>query len=368
MNKKNIEKVVILKCNSYEQSEIDKAIKRSLELLNFDKNKYKKVFIKPNVVGSFKENQEAIITNISLVKSLLKQFKKAVVGESSFSDTEMHLKNTGYWKLKPLVLEKNQTTIIHDENAKILKNFYISKHVKDSDLIINVSKLKTHVSTKMTGAIKNLYGCIPGHFKQMYHREGVGEKNFCSLLVDVYQNIKPGLNIIDAVVAMEGEGPTAGKPKRVNLILASRNAIALDIVASKLMGYNPKQVLTIREGVKRKLASYDVKIIGDFNYVPNLRFEKTSDLKRAIVKLLSIGKTKEKIIVDKDKCVKCGICAKHCPKQAITLSPYPVIDEKKCIRCFCCIEVCPHHALHLEDNLITKFINFLKKMRKYIRI
>jgi len=362
--KKSVERVAIVKCKNYNQKEIDKAVKRLLELLNFDKSKYKNILIKPNVLGYYKENLNAIITHPSIVKSLLKQFKKAVVGESSFTDTENNLRKTGYWKLKPIVLEEKKLIKIRDEKAKVLKYFYLPQPVKEADLVVNVPKLKTHTLTKLTGAIKNLYGCIPGGVKQVYHRNAKGEKNFSELLVDIYQNIKPGLNVMDAVIAMEAEGPSSGKPKKVGLLLASKNAVALDIVCAKLMGYKAKDIFTINEAVKRRLGSYNIEIIGDLKKIPNLRFEKPSRFKRAMVNAVLLGMTKEKIVVDENKCIKCGICAKHCPMKAIILNPYPIINEKKCIRCFCCIEVCPHHALHLKDNIMRKVAGVVRKMKK----
>ncbi len=358
------EKVVIVKCKDYSQKNVDKAIKKIIKLLDFPLDKYKKVLIKPNVVNYYKENLEAIITHPSIAKSLLKIFKNARVGESSFTDTENNLRKTGYWKFKPIVFEEQKFININDKKAKILKHFYFPKIIKESDLLINVSKLKTHTLTKLTGAIKNLYGCIPGGIKQIYHRDAKGEKQFSRLLIDIYQNIKPGLNIMDAVIGMEGEGPSSGKPKYIGLLLASKNTIALDIAASRLMGFKPKDIFVINEAVKRGLGNYNIEIVGDLKDIPNLRFEKPSTFKRAMVSAFLVGMTKEKIIVDEKKCVKCGICLRHCPMKAITLNPYPIVNGKKCIRCFCCIEVCPHHALHLKDNVLRKTAKLMSKMRK----
>jgi len=359
-----MEKVVIVNCKSYDQKEVDGAIQKILKLLDFPVYKYKnkKVLIKPNVLGFYKENLDAIITHPSIVKALLKEFKNAKIGESSSTDTENNLRKANYWQFKPIVFEEQKLMKVYDSHAKVLKHFYLPELIKKADLIINVPKLKTHTLTKMTGAIKNLYGCIPGGVKQMLHKEAAGEKKFSHLLVDIYSHIKPQLNIMDAVIAMEGEGPSAGKAKEVNLILASRNAVALDIVASKLMGYHPSEIFAIEDAVNRGLGSYDAQLVGDLRQVPNLNFEKPNRFKRVIAKtfLISMAK-KEKVVCDREKCVKCGVCSRHCPKKAITLNPFPEIDNKKCIRCFCCIEVCPHHALHLQENLVNKFIRKMKK-------
>lgn len=358
---KKLDKVVILKCNSYDQKEIDEAIAKILKLLDFPVKDYKNVLIKPNIIGYFKENLDAIITHPSIVKSLKSTFKNAIVGESSFSDTRENIKKSGYWQFKPIVFEEEETVDIEDKNAKVLKHFRLPKSVKEADLIINVCKLKTHLLTKLTGGVKNLYGCIPGSTKQVYHRDAEGEKKFSKLLIDVYQNIKPRLNIMDAIVSMEGGGPTAGKPKKTNLILASRNTIALDVVASRIMGYNPKDIFTTREAVNRNFGDYEVEIVGDFKKIPNLKFDKPSKLRRLMADMLLLGVKKEKIVVDENKCTKCGLCARHCPMKAITLNPYPSVNEKKCIRCFCCIEVCPNHALSLRENFMRRVVNFVKK-------
>jgi uncharacterized protein (DUF362 family)/NAD-dependent dihydropyrimidine dehydrogenase PreA subunit len=361
--KKSGEKVAIVKCNSYNQKEVDRAVKKIFKLLDFPSEKYKKVLIKPNIVGYFKENLNAIITNPSIVKSLLKIFRDAKIGESSFTNTENNFRKTGYWNLKPLVFEEQKLVKINDNKAKVLKHFYLPKIIKESDLIIDVSKLKTHTLVKMTGAIKNLYGCIPGGEKQIYHRNAKGEEKFSKLLVDIYQNIKPGLNIMDAVIAMEGEGPSSGKPRKAGLLLASKNAVSLDIAAAKLMGYRFRDILTTKEALKRNLGNSNIEIVGDLKKIPNLKFKKPSQFKRAIAKSLLLDMAKEKIVVDENKCVKCGLCSRKCPMKSITLNPYPVINEKRCIRCFCCIEICPQHALSLKSNIMGKVKGFVKKMR-----
>ena len=150
---------------------------------------------------------------------------------------------------------------------------------------------------------------------------------------------------MDAGSGMEGDGPTAGDSVNVGLIIASKNGIALDIACSKMIGLKPRSVYAIKEAVKRELySSYKFENTGE--PLPKLKFKKPkSNIGRLLTKLF-----KEKpIIVDEKKCVKCGICALHCPAKAITLKPCPIIDNKKCIRCFCCMEIWPQHALSLKD-------------------
>ena len=228
-----------------------------------------------------------------------------------------------------------------------MKSFYVSKTLKNIDLIINIPKLKTHQLTKFTGAVKNLYGCIPGGMKQKLHSKAQSEKKFSELLVDIYQNIKPEVNIMDGVVGMEGVGPTSGKPKKAGYILASKNSVSLDATSSKLIGYKAKNILMLKEAAKRKLGSSKFSLVG-LKKLPKLDFKKPVVTGKLSKKVKEFLKIKHPIVVDKKKCVKCGLCARKCPAKAIVLNPYPEIDPKKCIRCFCCIEICPQDALSLK--------------------
>ena len=363
--RKKKEKVAVVNCRNYGEKQVERAVREALRLLDFDTDKFKKILIKPNVLGAYDKNQEAITTNPEIVRAVMKQFKgKKIIGDSSFMDTENAFKKAGYKFRDLVVFEQSKLIEIHDRNAKVLKKFYLPKIINEVDLVINISKMKTHTLTKITGAIKNLYGCIPGGMKQVLHRKAQGDEKFSSLLIDIYQNIKPELNIMDAVIGMEGQGPSSGKPKEVDLILASRNAVALDVAATKIMCFRPKTIGVIREAVKRKLGRYKIKVVG-VKKLPKMKFEKPSMEKRGLIrKALRRLVRKNPIIVDEEKCIRCGVCTKKCPVKAITLKPYPVINKKKCIRCFCCIEVCPRHALYLKETSIRKLLRKMKRSRK----
>jgi len=352
------ESVAIVKCSSYEQAKVDKAVEKCLKLLDFKFKKGMKVLIKPNIVGTFPKKQIAATTNPAIIEAVCKILKKnnckIFIGDSPFTEPEASFKSSGIGKVakkygKLLIFEQEKLITIKDKKAKILKNFQIAKIIKDADLVIDMPKLKTHVLTKFTGAIKNLYGCIPGGLKQRTHLKAKGEKKFSKVLVDIYQNINPGLTIMDGIIGMEGEGPTSGNPKKANIILASKNAVALDIASTKIIRLNPKKVFTIKEAVKRKLyPNFKFNILG-LKQLPVIKFKQAPQTKRQGVQGMLNRLFKEKpIICNTKKCIKCGKCAAHCPAKAITLKPYPVIDRKKCIRCFCCIEICPQDALSLQ--------------------
>ena len=226
----------------------------------------------------------------------------------------------------------------------ILKSFFLPKIIKEADLIISLPKLKTHQLAKFTGAIKNLYGCITGGTKQKYHKKAQGSKKHGKLLVDIYQNIRPELNIMDAVIGMEGDGPTSGDARKVGYLLASKNAVNLDLVSAKMIGYKPKSIYTNKEALKRKLARKKSKIVGE--KLPKFKFKKPCKDKKFRAAFKNLIKERP-IVCDTKKCIRCGKCARSCPAKAISMKPYPVVDTKKCIRCFCCIEICPQNAMML---------------------
>ena len=313
--------------------------------------------IKPNLVVWNLKHPEAGLTNPTIIEAVCKKLKKnnckIFIGESSFMDTDVCFKKSGVeniakkYDAKIIIFEQDKLVTINDKNAKVLKNFKVSKTLRDMDLIINIPKLKTHQLAKFTGAIKNLYGLIPGGMKQTLHKKAQSEKMFSKLLVDVYQNFKPQINIMDGVIGMEGNGPTSGKPVESGYILASKNSISLDIASSKLIGYNPKKIYSIKEAVKRNLGSFKFEIAG-MKKIPNLNFEKPIVV--GIFNKIVSGYFKEKpIVVDEKKCIQCGTCMKKCPAKAISMNPYPIINRKKCIRCFCCMEICSEDALSLKE-------------------
>lgn len=357
--KKSVE-VSIVKCKSYKQSEVDSSISKALKLSGVEIFKNKKVLIKPNIVSADVKNIKATITQLPIIESVCKILKKnncqIFIGESSFMNTHIFFKKIGLDKLakkygaKLVIFEQDKLINIKDEEAKILKVFPVAKIVKDVDVIVNLPKLKTHQLMRFTGAVKNLFGLIPGGLKQKFHAKAPSEKKFAKLMIDIYQNFndKVCINIMDGVIGMEGKGPTSGEPVNSGFILVSKDAVSLDVVSSQLIGFNSKKILTNKEAVKRELGSYDFELKG-LKKLPNLNFKKPYVALKTIRSVLFALRQKP-IVVDEKKCVKCGICAKHCPVKAITLSPYLVIDKKKCIRCFCCIEICPENALSLKGG------------------
>jgi len=371
-----LEKVVLAKCNSYQSEEVEKAVNECLNLLGFDFSKYygKKVLLKPNVLSPHKPN-EAITTNPIIIETVCKILKKhkckIFIGDSSFHDTAKSFEISGvkavaekYGKL--INFEKEEKILLENENNHILKKIYLPKILEDVDLVINLPKLKTHSLTKMTCAVKNLFGCIPGGAKSMYHKKAHSEYLFSELLVELYEFLKPKikLNIVDAIVGIEGEGPgTAGDKIKTNLILASHDALALDLIAAEVIGYKREDVVTNKIAIKKLIAPVPIELGSGKGTRLDYKKPKINILERKMG-FLSKLLISEAIAFDYSRCIKCGLCARNCPTKAIHLKPFPIWGRRKCIKCFCCIEGCPKNAVykkeHFTEKLAKKLVYFMR--------
>ncbi len=375
-------KVSVLKCPNCNVEEIYKVIKESLKNIDFKIPKNKKILLKPNVLGQRKP-ETAVDTHPAVLDALcrlLKENKNEIWigdsgGVSAYGGTKRAFNISGIekvakkYKAKLISFEGSERKEIVDNKAKVIKKFILAKEPFMVDLIINVPKLKTHVLTRFTGAVKNMFGCVPGGGKSEKHAIAPNEDMFCNLLLDIYKNVKPGLNIMDAIIGLEGDGPgSGGKPKKVGLIIASKDAVALDIVASTIIGYRPLDIKTTKYAIKRKLFSSvdDVKVVGEKNL--KVDFKKpirkntlASNMPKFMVKFV-FNVTSFKPYVRKKKCKKCGICADVCPVNAIKLEPYPEFDRKKCVLCYCCHENCPYSAIRLNYNILIKVYRKVKDL------
>ena len=230
----------------------------------------------------------------------------------------------------------------------------------------------------MSCAAKNMFGTVPGVIKPEYHYRFPKYEDFADMIVDLDEYFHPILSIADAVVGMEGNGPTAGTPRAMGCILASHSPHTLDMVAARIIGFE-RQELPILEAAHRRGLVPDtvdeVKLVGsldgltldDFERVVERRsLEFQSDggslIKRSVGKLIALI-LRTKPVVKKDMCVGCGVCRGICPAKAITINKNKkaVITRKQCIRCFCCQEFCPKSAIKVHRTFIASVFHSNKK-------
>lgn len=376
-------KVALIKCDNYELSEVKSAINRGIDLLggiDLFVKEGDKILLKPNLLAS--ESAEKSVTTHPIVFeaiiSILQEIKeKKNIKKISYGDSPGIGKGISVAQKSGIseVAEKlNIEYADFDEPVGVSfnegikeKSFTIAKPILEADTIISLPKLKSHALTIMTGAVKNQFGCIPGFRKAEYHLKLPDFDDFSTMLLDLNKLINPKLYIMDGIMAMEGNGPRSGNPKKLNVLLLSSDAIALDYVASQIISFDYNLIPTIKMGFKLGFSNKEnIEIVGD-----NIESVKVNDFKkphkrigigRSLMKLSTFPIIKRlfaimipKPVIEYGKCVKCGVCVKVCPVTPLALNfnkkgkNYPPeYYYDKCITCYCCQELCPHKAIILK--------------------
>lgn len=267
--------VALTRCTDYSADKISVCLQRQFELLG-GLAKFVKpgdtVLIKPNFIAPKPANHAtqthpAVI--IELAKLLLDFNAKPFVADSpAWQNVNACVKKLKLDEpLKKLGVPVKQlddpvTCRIGDDNLKIK----ISKAALDADMIINLPKFKSHQQLVATFAVKNMFGCVPGKRKALWHfRKGTHEFDFCKMLLDIYGYLRPALTIIDGVAAMDGPGPINGRAKPLGWLIGSADPIACEIICSKLINSEPDNFPIIRAAMKMNLAFElnEIQILGD---------------------------------------------------------------------------------------------------------
>ena len=375
--------VSLVECPDYKSSSIDKAIQQSLANLGGIAQFVKPgqtVLIKPNALLGVSPDH-AVTTHPTVISAVVREVIKAggraIVGDSpgnAYANVEKCLIETGikpaveaaggrmvYFQTEGVVQLKSPS-----HNAKI-PSLPIAKAVLTADAVINIAKLKTHGLTLYTGAIKNMFGAVPGFNKTMFHANCQNPRDFAAALVDVFELTKPELNIIDAVIGMEGRGPSEGKPRQLGVLIASTDAVAADAVGSYLMGYEPLEINTTAIAYARELGEARLDKIGiigtELSSIRQSDWQHAKNMSQMIQKLppwlfrFAAGLISIKPVIDQAKCTRCQVCVKNCPAKTIYFYPDKnkvEIDHSRCIYCFCCHELCPFKAIELRKSWLAK--------------
>ncbi len=243
-------------------------------------------------------------------------------------------------------------------------DYFIARPVVEADLVVNLPKLKTHAFAQYTGAIKNMFGAIPGKRKREAHFRAPGSAAFAQVLVDVLELTTPALTILDGVLGQEGNGPgLAGTPRWYGCVVASVDCVALDTAVARAMGFPPGRVAHLAAAGARGLGEADidgVRVVDqaralDFGPVvlpgPRWYYRVPSWITRPL-----LGALRLRPIVDPSACSGCGRCAEVCPTDAVAFGRPPAFDSERCVGCMCCAEVCPQGAIESRRNLLTRLV------------
>lgn len=374
-------KVVLLPCNSYREEAVYENLKKGLALLGGLETivkKEEKILLKPNLLKKA-EVEKAVITHPAVVGAFGRILREAgcrdiILGDScGTGSTQKVIKGTGMDEALnklgiPAVDFSEGVHVSYPEGIQA-KEFIISKEILESDCVISLCKMKTHALERITGAVKNSYGFVHGVNKAMGHTKYPSADSFARMLVDLNRYVKPRLYVMDGIVAMEGNGPGSGDPVKMNVMLMSRDPVALDSVFCALVHIKPQLVPTNYHGEKMGLGvcrKEEIELLTPAGEIsmeeavkqygnPAFRVDRRPvrhGIWEKMAKALNIFQKKP--YIQKDLCIRCGICVKSCPVpgKAVTFQngkgQPPVYDYKKCIRCFCCQEMCPKKAIKVK--------------------
>lgn len=361
----------IFKVADYEFEPVRNAVSNIFDRSNLGLSG-KTVLVKPNLLGPWGP-ESAVVTHPSIVKAvkeeLVSRGAKVIVGDNPGV--------RGYGKMMKTA-EASGTLQAAGESfvnlsrkphkqktgSKYSEYFSICSEVLEADYFISLPKFKTHMNTVLTGAIKNSYGLLVGAEKSRLHSLAPKHADFGELVVDVYSVRPPDLVILDAVVGMEGNGPSAGNPRRIGYLLSSENGGAVDLAMCAISGIDPSRVPTIKPAFDKGLSPAAIDEVEVNGALPVLnRFKPPSGISRldpwGIAQRTVFGRiSTPRLSADEERCTKCATCEKVCPVGAVTIdNEFPKFDRSKCISCYCCHELCPESAV--------KIGRLLKRMRGF---
>lgn len=384
-------KVSLQKCDSYNEQKVASAIKALLEPLGTMSAFVKKndrVLIKPNML-SCKEPDRAATTHPSVIKAVVKECFDAGasvvwVGDSPpaiFGRTEDFWNKTGFAKAteeaggEMLCFEKDEKSNVSFKVFGKEVTASVIKKVFDADVVISLSKMKTHNLTRITGAVKNHFGFIPGFAKALWHKKFTKVNEFSAFVTELAKSLPVKLHIMDGIEAMDLQGPASGRVKKNDILIASEDPVAVDMGFCKVVGLKPETV-PIMQYCKKigwgpdSLASVEFvgtkvedSIVKGYIVPPAPPVYLIPDFVLEFIrKMIRTGPN-----LKPNKCVKCERCKNICPAKAIEVGSNGAgFDRNKCISCFCCMEVCPIEAIEMKASPLMSIILKLRNVRNIL--
>ncbi len=365
VREESLAEVSLVGCSDYDPVRTFNAVKRSVDLLGGMGAFVKpgdRVLIKPNLLKAALPDA-AVTTHPEVVRAAIRLVHEAGA-QASVGDSP------GMGDLLKVAEKSGILDVVNAEGAQLIsldaavevknvgrfQRFEVGRTAYEADAIINLPKLKTHGMTTLTGAVKNLFGCVPGKRKVQWHlNTGVNHDLFMRMLVELCALFKPRITIMDAIVGMDGNGPGSGNPHAIGALISGSDAVSVDVVAGSLVGVDLEQLPIVQAAAavgvgETKLER--IRILGDplssftvtdFRLPPREHLEwRLPEWARSLLK----DALTRKPVIKQAACIRCGVCQGHCPQGAIQQTETGLkIRYRECIRCFCCQEFCPQGAI-----------------------
>jgi len=374
--------VAVVECREYGDAAVQAALRRGVDLLGGIGRFVRpaeRILLKPNIlIGS--PPQRHVTTHPSVLKAMGLLCREAGAevrfGDSpGFGSGQSAAARCGLSAAAAEVgmaqADFSTAVQVRFNDALIAKQLFLARGALEADGIINLPKMKTHGFLRITGAVKNLFGCVPGIRKGEFHVKMPRAEHFAAMLVDIQRYLKPRLHVLDGIVAMEGNGPGSGAPRALNALLVSSDPAALDAIFCRLIHLPAAHVPTMKPAEDSGLGVCDERMIEirgddvsrlacpDFKAVrqPADPFDRSFPyyLKKWIT---------PRPVIDASLCLNCGICVEVCPLEPKAVrrpgtdgASKPAYDYRRCIRCYCCQEMCPHGAVFIKRPVLSRLIH-----------
>jgi uncharacterized protein (DUF362 family)/Pyruvate/2-oxoacid:ferredoxin oxidoreductase delta subunit len=372
--------VAVQACPSYDPETVYAAVKTACLSSAFPDVRGKRVLLKPNMLSDVPP-ERAVTTHPEILSAMIR-FVREQGGEPAAGDSpalplsgnngrKSGLRSVCEQTGTPWIDFSEKTMKITTPDRSKSRSFTVTHAVREFDLIISLPKMKTHQLMYMTGAVKNLFGLIPGLAKSPYHLRFPDRSGFADMLLDLLSCIAPAFSLMDAVIAMEGPGPNSGSPVYMGHLLASADSLALDCTAAYIMGCSPGSIPLLHQAMKRGLLSQEGIAAIEFVLSRPEEFRKESFLRieqerEPTLLRTGIGFIRNRFrrsipsavpVFSSEHCIGCGRCIAICPAKALQYADDTessiAVDYSICIRCFCCHEVCPADAVTIEQKRRT---------------